>query len=123
MNTQVHVFLYAEYRSLGYMGVVHEAAEISMNLAVNKVKERPDYAQSGEVYSYIVPYTTCSYMYLCIYLYMYIKSAINVGTGILCSGSSLMLDMTQLPMHITQLCHVYQEGDYTHTCTCMQTHM
>ena len=67
MNIQVHVFLHAVYRSLGYMGVVHEAAEISMNLAVNKVKERPDYAQSGEVYTlFHIPHVhTYTYVYTC----------------------------------------------------------
>ena len=38
------ICLLAVYKSLGYMDVVHEAAEKSMNLAVAKVK-----AQSGEV--------------------------------------------------------------------------
>ena len=95
------------------MGVVHELAEISTNLAVNKVKSVPT-KLSLERYIH-VPYTTCSYMYVRMYLYMHIKSAINVSAGILCSASSLMLDMTQLPMHITQLCHVYLEGDYTYT--------
>ena len=33
------------------MDIVHEVAERSMNLAVRKIKERPDYEQSGEVYN------------------------------------------------------------------------
>lgn len=37
------------YRPLGCMNVVHEVAESSMNLAVMKIKECPDYEQSGEV--------------------------------------------------------------------------
>ena len=32
------------------MNVVHEVAEMSMNSAVGKIKQRPDYAQAGEVY-------------------------------------------------------------------------
>ena len=37
------------YRSLGYMDVVHKAAEASMNLAVSSVKTCPGYKQTGEV--------------------------------------------------------------------------
>lgn len=37
------------YNSLGYMEVVAEAAEASMNLAVREVKELPNYAECGEV--------------------------------------------------------------------------
>ena len=40
--------IYAYYRPLGYMNVVHEVAESSMNLAVRKIKECPDYEQSEE---------------------------------------------------------------------------
>ena len=42
--------LFLVYRSLGYMNVVHKVAEMSMNSAVDKIKQRPDYAQAGEVY-------------------------------------------------------------------------
>ena len=38
------------YGSLGYTDVVAAAAEASMMLAINQIKERPDYAEKGEVY-------------------------------------------------------------------------
>lgn len=37
------------YRSLGYMDVVAAAAEASMMLAINEIKELPEYAEKGEV--------------------------------------------------------------------------
>ena len=57
------------YRPLGYMDVVHEVAEASMNLAVQKIKEHPDYAQSGEVW-YIVHLHTCTCIYMPIVVYV-----------------------------------------------------
>ena len=38
------------YGSLGYTDVVAAAAEASMMLAINQIKEMPDYAEKGEVY-------------------------------------------------------------------------
>ena len=44
-------------------------------------------------------------MYTCMF---HCEFDVHIG-----SGSSLMLDMTQLPMPIILLCHVYQEGKYS----------
>ena len=51
------------YRPLGYMDIVHEVAERLMNLTVRKIKERPDYDQSGEVYNVHVR-VYCELMYI-----------------------------------------------------------
>ena len=44
-----HLNTYVVYNSLGYLSVVAEAAEASMNLAVHEIEELPDYAEKGEV--------------------------------------------------------------------------
>ena len=60
--TCTHNDIIAVYRSLRYRDVVQEAAEVSMNLAVNEVKELPNYPQSGEVQGQI---NMCAYV-MCI---------------------------------------------------------
>ena len=37
------------YNSMGYMDVVANAAEVSMNLAVHEIKDLPGYSDNGEV--------------------------------------------------------------------------
>ena len=37
------------YNSMGYMDVVANAAEASMNLAVHEIKDLPGYSDNGEV--------------------------------------------------------------------------
>ena len=48
LNT-ILFYSYVVYNSLGYLSVVAEAAEASMNLAVHEIQELPDYAEKGEV--------------------------------------------------------------------------
>ena len=62
------------YKNLGYMDVVDQAAEVSMNRAVAIVKESPDYSQSGEVNVcvcvcvYVRIYGMFAFMYSCIHV-------------------------------------------------------
>lgn len=92
--------LLSVYRPLGYIHVVHELAERSMNIAINRF---PDYSQSGEVY----------------YMHLHVLSScgtIYVDCDVFGSGSSLMLDMTRLPMLIIPLCHVVLGGIEIRVC-------
>ena len=50
LSVSWYEWLFLFYRPLGYMNVVHEVAEMWMNSAVGKIKQRSDYAQAGEVY-------------------------------------------------------------------------
>lgn len=43
------------YRSLGYTDVVVSAAEASIMLGINEIKELPDYDEKGEVSVGVLP--------------------------------------------------------------------
>ena len=67
----------AVYRPLGYMDVVHKAAEASMNLAVSKVKQCPGYAQTGEVLLWCTMYIhLCAATCMCVSIHRHNAHAI-----------------------------------------------
>ena len=82
------------YKSLGYIEVVAAAAEDSMKMAVNEVKEMAGYAEKGEVHLNL-------HVFLCVMKFPFI---------FFCSGLLQTRDMTPLLMRIILRYHVYLEG-------------
>ena len=87
--------LCAVYNKCGYIDLVTEAAEESMQAAIQEVESLPHYQEKGEV----------------IELYVHAAS-FHVNTPfIINSGLSQMLGTILRPMPTTQLCPASQEGD------------
>ena len=83
------------YKSKGYVAAIESCAEASLMTAIYEINTNSKYVTDGEVTQLI-------------------NNSALLLLLLICSGSSLMLGMTQLLMPITQLYRVFLEG----TCIC-----